>query len=124
MSQPKKTILLVEDDKTSVFLITEFLRPLDFNIHHVTDGKDAVDYIKQNPETNLVLMDIRLPFMSGYDATVEIRKFNQKILIIAQTANAMLGDREKALDAGCNDYITKPLDPRKLQELVKQYTVS
>jgi CheY-like chemotaxis protein len=71
-----------------------------------------------NPEIQLVLMDMKLPFMNGDEATAAIRKFNPEILIIAQTAYAMLGDKEKAIDAGCNDYITKPLESKKLQELV------
>lgn len=118
ISENKKQILVVEDDKESFFLIEEILRPLNIDIHHVGDGKDAVEFIKMNPETQLILMDMKLPSMNGDVATVEIRKFNQDILIIAQTAYAMLGDREKAIEAGCNDYITKPLESKKLQELV------
>lgn len=118
ISEKKKQILVVEDDKESFFLIEEILRPLNIDIHHVGDGKDAVEFIKMNPETQLILMDMKLPSMNGDVATVEIRKFNQDILIIAQTAYAMLGDREKAIEAGCNDYITKPLESKKLQELV------
>jgi CheY-like chemotaxis protein len=114
-------VLVVEDDKESLLLIQELLRPLNVEIHHVGDGKDAVDFIKMNPETNLVLMDMKLPFMNGDEATIAIRKINPNILIIAQTANAMLGDKEKALDAGCIDYIAKPLESKKLQELVTKY---
>ena len=88
-----RPVLVVEDDKTSYMLIKEFLKPLNIEIHHVTDGTDAINFLKVNP----------------------------KIPIIAQTASAMIGDREKALSAGCDDYITKPLDFKKLQELVKTY---
>jgi signal transduction histidine kinase len=114
-------ILVVEDDKTSYMLIKEFLRPLNIEIHHVTDGTDAVNFIRANPDTTLILMDLKLPFMDGYDATKAIKLINPKIPIIAQTAYAMLGDKEKALNAGCDHYITKPLDLKKLQELVKPY---
>jgi signal transduction histidine kinase/CheY-like chemotaxis protein len=114
----RKVILVVEDDKDSFFLIQEILHPLNIDIHHVNDGKDAVEFIRMNPETKLVLMDMKLPFMNGEEATVEIRKFNTNISIIAQTAYAMVGDKEKALNAGCNDYVTKPLESKKLQELV------
>jgi CheY-like chemotaxis protein len=117
-SETKKQILVVEDDKESYFLIEEILSPLNIEIHHVGDGIDAVEFIKMNPETQLILMDMKLPIMNGDEATLEIRKFNQKILIIAQTAYAMLGDREKAIAAGCNDYITKPLESKRLQELI------
>jgi signal transduction histidine kinase/CheY-like chemotaxis protein len=113
-----KSILVVEDNKESFMLIQEILRSLNVDIHHVGDGKEAVEFIKSNPETHLVLMDMKLPFMNGDDATVAIRKFNPTVQIIAQTAYAMLGDREKALAAGCNDYITKPIESKKLRELV------
>jgi signal transduction histidine kinase/CheY-like chemotaxis protein len=116
-----RPILIVEDDKTSYVLIKEFLKPLNVEIHHVTDGKDAINFIKINPDIRLILMDIKLPFMDGYEATKVIKQINPKIPIIAQTAYAMIGDREKALGAGCDDYITKPLDLKKLQELVKPY---
>jgi CheY-like chemotaxis protein len=66
-------------------------------------------------------MDMKLPFMNGDEATIAIRKFNTTISIIAQTAYAMLGDKEKALEAGCNDYITKPLESKKLLELVTMH---
>lgn len=117
----RKTILVVDDDKVSYLLIKELLRPLNYNIEFVTNGKDAVDFIKLRPETVLILMDIQLPYMDGYEATSEIRKFNNEIPIIAQTAYAMTGDREKAIDAGCNDYLAKPLDLNKLNEVVKSY---
>jgi len=117
----QKSILIVEDDKNSLFLIKEFLKPFNLNIQHVGDGDEAVEYIRVNPETKLVLMDIRLPSMGGHEATAEIRKFNTTIPIIAQTANAMLGDKEKALNSGCNDYITKPIDPNKLLSMVGKY---
>jgi CheY-like chemotaxis protein len=116
-----RPILVVEDDENSYILIKEFLRPLNVEIHHVTDGTDAINFIKMNPETCLILMDIKLPFMDGYEATKAIKQINPGIPIIVQTAYAMIGDREKALNAGCDDYITKPLDLRKLQKLVKPY---
>ncbi len=117
----KSPILVVEDDKTNFMLIKEFLRPLNIEIHHVTDGIDAVNFIRINPDIRLILMDIKLPFMDGYKATRVIKKINPKITIIAQTGYAMLGDRAKALNAGCDDYISKPFDLKKLQALVSSY---
>jgi signal transduction histidine kinase len=116
-----KAILVVEDDKTSYLLIKEILRPLKFEIHRVSDGNDAIMFVKMNPKICLILMDIKLPSIDGYVTTTAIKKINPKIIIIAQTAYAMLGDREKAIEAGCDDYITKPLDSKRLQELVKMY---
>jgi CheY-like chemotaxis protein len=124
VTDKKKRILVVEDDKESYLLIHEILSPLNFEIHHVGDGKDAVEFVRMNPEIHLVLMDMKLPFMNGDEATAAIRKFNQDILIIAQTAYAMLGDKEKAIEAGCNDYITKPLESKKLQELVMAHLLN
>jgi signal transduction histidine kinase len=116
-----KPILVVEDDKVSFMLIKEFLKPLNVEIHHVTDGRDAINFVRMNPEVCLILMDIKLPFMDGYEATKAIKQLNPKIPVIAQTAFAMLGDREKAIDAGCIDHIDKPLDSKKLQLLVSRY---
>jgi len=66
-------------------------------------------------------MDIQMPEMNGYEATRQIRQFNKKVIIIAQTAFGLTGDREKSLDAGCNDYITKPIDQTKLESLIQKY---
>jgi signal transduction histidine kinase len=116
-----RPILVVEDDKVSFMLIKEFLSPLNIEIHHVTDGRDAINFVKKNPEVRLVLMDIKLPFMDGYAATKAIRQINPNLPIIAQTAYAMLGDREKAIASGCVDYIEKPVDSKRLLELVSTY---
>ena len=116
-----KPILVVEDDNTSFMLIKEFLRPLNVEIHHVSNGADAVSFIRKNLDIRLVLMDIKLPLMDGYEATKAIKQVNPGIIVIAQTAYGMLGDREKAIIAGCDDYLTKPLELHKLQELVKRY---
>jgi CheY-like chemotaxis protein len=102
-------------------LIKEFLRPLNIEIHHVTDGLDAINFVKKNPEVRLILMDIKLPFMDGYAAAKAIRQINPNLPIIAQTAYAMLGDREKAIASGCVDYIEKPVDSKRLLELVSPY---
>jgi CheY-like chemotaxis protein len=119
-----KTILVVEDDKESFMLIEEILRPFNFDIHHVSDGNDAVEFIRKYPDTRLILMDMKLPNMNGDEATKAIRQFNQNILIIAQTAYAMVGDRERALNAGCNDYFTKPIELKKLQEMILSHLMN
>jgi signal transduction histidine kinase len=116
-----KAILVVEDDMTSFMLIKEFLKPLNLEVHHVTDGTNAINFMKINPDISLILMDIKLPFMDGYEVTKAIKKTNPRVSIIAQTAYSMLGDKEKALSAGCDDYISKPLDSKRLQEIVSIY---
>jgi signal transduction histidine kinase/ActR/RegA family two-component response regulator len=116
-----KSILVVEDDRPDYQLIKEGLKSLNVEIHNVTDGKDAIDYIKLYPDTDLILMDFKLPYLSGYEATKEIKRICPYIPVIGQTAYAMSGDKERALSAGCDNYITKPLDLVKLQALVESY---
>ncbi len=117
----KKTVLIVEDDKVCYMLIKEFLKPMNIEIHHVIDGKDAINFIKKNPDTGLILMDIKLPFMDGYEATKAIKQINPKIPIIAQTAYGLIGDRERAIIAGCDEYISKPIKLDKLLNMVNLY---
>ena len=74
-----------------------------------------------NPNIDLVLMDILMPEMNGYEATRQIRKFNKDIIIIAQTAYALEGDKEKAIAAGCNDYIAKPTKANELKQIIIKY---
>ena len=84
-------------------------------------GVEAVETCRNNPDIDLVLMDIQMPGLNGYEATRQIRQFNKDIIIIAQTAFGLIGDREKALEAGCNDYIAKPLDLNLLKKLIRDY---
>lgn len=88
---------------------------------HITTGTEAVEACRQYPDIDVVLMDIKIPEMNGLEATRIIRAFNRKVIIIAQTANAMLGDREKALEAGCNEYLTKPFKKEVLMGLIEKY---
>jgi signal transduction histidine kinase/CheY-like chemotaxis protein len=116
-----KHILVVEDDEVSFMLIKELLRSLSIEVHHVTDGRDAISFVKANPDVSFILMDIKLPSIDGYEATRTIKQTHPGIPVIAQTAYAMTGDREKAIAAGCVDYIDKPLNSEKLVELVRKY---
>ena len=84
-------------------------------------GVEAVEVCHNNPDIDLILMDIRMPEMSGYEATRQIRKFNKEVIIIAQTAYGLSGDREKAIEAGCNDYIAKPINKDELLSLIQKY---
>ena len=74
-----------------------------------------------NPDIDLILMDILMPEMNGYEATRQVRKFNKEVIIIAQTAFGLSGDRIKAIDSGCNDYISKPVTKDQLITLIKKY---
>jgi hypothetical protein len=114
-------ILIAEDDETSEMLITMALKPFSKEIYKAVSGEEAVNTIRQNPDIDLVLMDIKMAEMDGYEATRLIRQFNTNVIIIAQTAFGLSGDREKAIAAGCNDYISKPINLTLLKEMVKKY---
>jgi CheY-like chemotaxis protein len=104
------TLLIVEDDSTADLFITEILNGRCRKIVHAKNGKEAVELLREREDIDLVLMDIKMPEMDGYTATKKIREFNNDVVIIAQTAYALSGDREKAISAGCDDYLTKPID--------------
>ena len=87
----------------------------------VKNGEDSIKICKEHPEISLILMDIKLPRMSGLEATKHIRKFNKEVPIIAQTAYAMEGDSDMALQAGCNDYISKPVTVKTLLEKINSF---
>ena len=111
-------ILIAEDDEGSQDLFAIVLEQLVKEIITAETGLDAVEKCRTNPDLDLILMDIRLPEMDGYEATRRIRQFNKDIIIIAQTAFGLTGDREKAIEAGCNDYISKPFTKEELFALV------
>jgi PAS domain S-box-containing protein len=115
------TILIVEDEESNSEYIEEVLLQYKIVQLYAKDGKQAVQMFKENPNIDLVLMDIKLPKMNGFEATKRIKEINPNIPIIAQTAYAMLGDKEKALEAGCNDYISKPIIEEKLIDLLEKY---
>lgn len=110
-------ILIVEDDETSYMLLKALLAPGNYKLIYASNGKEAIQTFRDNPETELILMDLKMPVMDGYEATRQIREFDKKIPIIAQTAYALSGDNKKALEAGCDDYVTKPI---RKEELLKK----
>nr|MBC7611782.1 response regulator [Pseudopedobacter sp.] len=116
-----KTILVVDDDMRNIFAITAILDDFGFSVEMANDGLEAIEKLNDNQAINLVLMDIMMPKMDGYEAMKAIRKKPQwqKLPIIALTAKAMKEDRDHCIAAGANDYITKPVDVDKLLALVK-----
>lgn len=117
----KLKILIVEDDEISYSLLTKVVQKISKEVLHAPTGIEAVEACRNNPDFDLVLMDLRMPRMNGLEATQKIRQFNKDVIIIAQSAYGFLSDREKALEAGCSDYITKPIDKTLLYELIKKY---
>ncbi|HVE45796.1 MAG TPA: HAMP domain-containing protein [Acidimicrobiales bacterium] len=116
-----KRVLIVDDDVRNVFALTSVLERQGMTVLFAENGKDGIAILKQNPDVDLVLMDIMMPEMDGYETTEAIRRIPrfQKLPIIALTAKAMKGDREKSIAAGASDYITKPVDVDQLMSLIR-----
>ena len=115
-------ILIAEDDNISYLFISQILKRPEIELIRAKSGRECVELLRKNPDVDLVLMDIKMPEMNGIEATKEIRTFNRSVPIIVQTAYTSSGDKEKALEVGCNDYITKPIDRERLLQLIRKYT--
>ena len=115
-----KVILVVEDEDHNFAYINEILRKTQATIIRAKSGVKAIEIVKQEP-IDLILMDIKLPEMDGFKATIEIKKLKPSIPIIAQTAFAMENEKIACLKAGCDDYIVKPFHPSKLLDGIKKY---
>ncbi len=113
-----KTVLIVEDDEASFEYLKLILEQSQISALWVKDGVEAIKHCQDNPDIVVVLMDINMPVMNGYEATKEIKTFRPDLPIIAQTAYAISGDREKSLEAGCDDYISKPIKKEELIEKI------
>jgi signal transduction histidine kinase/CheY-like chemotaxis protein len=121
-TSPSK-ILLVEDNKTNVLVLTLFLKKWNIAYEIAENGVEALSCF-QNESFNLILMDMQMPVMDGFEATEEIRKINTSIPIIALTASATSHEKERAKIAGVNDYITKPFDPKHLLRVIQKHTLT
>ena len=117
----KLKILIVEDDESMEFLLNEVVETYTDNILIARDGQEAVDICHANPDIDLILMDIRMPKLDGFEATEEIRKFNTTTIIVAQTACAFSTDEEKARAICCNDYVSKPVTEEMLSRFIEKY---
>lgn len=116
-----KKVLIVDDDPRNIFALTSILEEKDMEVLVAENGNQAIERLDQNQDADLVLMDIMMPEMDGYEAMTRIRKKKQykDLPMIALTAKAMKGDRQKCIDAGANDYLSKPLDVEKLLSLLQ-----
>jgi hypothetical protein len=117
----KFNLLIVDDDITSILLLKEMMKNHAKQIIGVENGLEAIKICKTDTSFDVILMDLKMPVVDGYQATLEIRKFNKNVVIIAQTAYALAGDREKALNAGCNEFITKPVQKENLLTVINNY---
>lgn len=116
-----RKILLVEDDKPSVLIVKKMLQALNPDLLIAENGYQALETLAKNRDINLVLMDMQMPLMNGFEACRRIREQSFTIPIIAQTANALSDDRARCLEAGCSDYISKPFRKKELISLIDQY---
>ncbi|HUB25921.1 MAG TPA: response regulator, partial [Tepidisphaeraceae bacterium] len=116
-----KHVLVVDDDIRNIFAMTSILEPFQMQVMSAETGREAIDLLQRNPEIDVVLMDIMMPEMDGYDTMRAIRKLSKfrALPIIALTATAMKGDREKCIEAGASDYISKPVDTQQLLGLLR-----
>ena len=116
----KPQILIAEDVESNFLYLNAVLSKIDVKIFWAKNGTEAVE-IFQDQNIDLVLMDLQMPEMNGFEATKAIKTVNPLIPVIAQTAFAMADDREKALQAGCDDYLSKPIKSNDLLSIVKKY---
>ena len=116
-------ILIAEDDVASEMLLTIMIKKYSTEILRSHTGPETIEICRLHPDTDLILMDIQMPELDGYEVTRQIRQFNRDVVIIAQTAFGLSGDHEKAIEAGCDDYISKPLSYILLNELFQKYFI-
>jgi len=119
---PGESILIVDDNATNLKLVRLLLRSAGYDVHTAVDAEQAIEVLK-NFHPQLILMDIQLPGMDGLELTRRLKAGaeSRKIKIVALTAYAMKGDENKMLEAGCDGYISKPVDTRTLSALVQNY---
>jgi CheY-like chemotaxis protein len=116
-----KNVMIVDDDVRNIFSLTSVLEDHGMVVSFAENGRDAIELLKNTPGIDLVLMDVMMPEMDGYETTRAIRQVPdlRNLPIIALTAKAMKGDREKCIAAGASDYITKPVDTEQLLSLMR-----
>jgi CheY-like chemotaxis protein len=116
-----RKILIVEDDFSSRLYLNKLLENSGAVLCNATNGKEAFDLVMNDPEIELVLMDIQLPVLDGYTCTKMLRDAGKKVVIIAQTAYGLTGDKERMMDSGFNDYLIKPISNSQLLGKISHY---
>jgi CheY-like chemotaxis protein len=116
-----KTVLVVDDDVRNIFSLSKSLESYGMNVISAIDGKEALRQLEATPKVDMVLMDMMMPELDGYETTKQLRQNRRfrNLPVIAVTAKAMTGDREKCIAAGASDYITKPVDVDQLISLLR-----
>jgi CheY-like chemotaxis protein len=116
-----KTILVAEDDDSNYFLLEILLKKAKAAVIRASNGLEAYEIFKLNPDIHLVLMDIKMPVMDGFDALKQIKNLNSQIVIIAQTAHSYQDEIDRIKSSGFDDYILKPINAIKLYSFIKKY---
>jgi hypothetical protein len=118
-----RTVLLVDDDARNIFALSSVLERHGMKVLTATTGREAIDLIGENPHISIVLMDIMMPEMDGYETMQQIRAGGEfrRLPIVALTAKAMKGDREKCLEAGASDYLAKPVNTEQLLTMLRMW---
>jgi CheY-like chemotaxis protein len=116
-----RTVLIVDDDVRNIFSLTKALEAVNMKVVTAIDGKEAIQQLSEHPDVSVVLLDMMMPQMDGYETARRIRQNDawKRLPVIAVTAKAMTGDREKCIQAGASDYITKPIDIDQLLSLLR-----
>jgi CheY-like chemotaxis protein len=121
-NMPAKKVLIVDDDSRNIFALKAVLKSKGFDCVAATSGREGLKLLSEQKDIGIVLLDMMMPEMDGYETIAEIRKSGQKeVPIVSVTALAMVGDREKCIDAGADAYVSKPIDIDHLTDLLKHY---
>lgn len=114
-------IVIAEDDEISGMLLSLFVQGCSEKVFRARTGIEAVEILRNNPDIDLILMDMQMPELNGNEAARQIRQFNKEVIIIAQTGLALSTDKATVIEAGCNDYMPKPINRGKLLALIQKY---
>jgi CheY-like chemotaxis protein len=117
------TLLVAEDEINNFKLLTFYLSNVNIYLIHAANGYEAVEICKENAQINLVLMDLKMPIMDGFEATKNIKEFRPDLVIIAQTAYVRDIDKSKAIACGCSDFISKPFKKEELLSMIREHVV-
>ncbi len=116
-----KTVLIVEDTSSNYYYIAAVLRNTGASLYWAKNSADTILIVESDSPIDLILMDIQLSGEDGYELTRQIKKIRPKVPVVAQTAYAMVGEKEKSLLEGCDDYLSKPVRPNELLEMISKY---
>jgi two-component system cell cycle response regulator DivK len=116
-----KKILIVDDEEVNWLLMKNVLEDTQATVSWARVGQEAIDLVSAGEQYDLILMDMKMPVLDGFETTTQIKKINRKITIIAQTAFALPNEKNKCLEAGCDDYLTKPISMNELYKMINKY---